>query len=515
MIKILWRDINLTQKQKQRPNIVLIMADDMGFSDCGCYGSKIDTPNIDNLAEDGLKFTQMYNAARCCPTRASLLTGLYPHQAGVGDMVGDLGVGPAYQGYLRKDCVTIAEVLKEAGYTTLMSGKWHVGEERPHWPTDRGFDKYFGLISGAANYFNIEKTKADGVTRQMALDGETWTPPEDDFYMTDAISDRAVEFLADYGSGKNPFFLYVPYTAPHWPLHALPEDIEKYKGKFQEGWDELRNKRYENLIELGIVKEDWFKSPRDEKVKPWKKIENKKEMELKMAIYAAQIDRMDQGIGRIMNQLEELGEKDNTIVMFLSDNGGCHEGGPFGFDRRGNGLPPGGEDSYMSYGRSWANLSNTPFRLFKHWVHEGGIATPFVVSWPEKIKDQKLVESPAYIADITATCIDIADAKYPEKHDGQEITPLEGESFKDIFSGENWARNNPVYWEHEGNCAVRDGKWKLVSRNEKEDWELYNMEVDRTELNDLAERKPEIVEELKQKYYKWADKCGVVQRPIN
>ncbi|MFW6308610.1 MAG: arylsulfatase [bacterium] len=500
----------------KRPNIVLIMVDDMGYSDLGCFGAeKIKTPHIDQLAEKGLKFTQMYNAARCCPTRASLLTGLYPHQAGVGDMVGDLGIGPEYQGYLRDDCVTIAEVLKEAGYTTLMSGKWHVGEEKPHWPTDRGFDRYFGLISGAANYFDITKTKAEGVTRQMAEDGESWEPPEEGFYMTEAITEKAVDFLDSQAQKEEPFFLYVPYTAPHWPLHALPEDIEKYRGEFSQGWDELRNKRYQNLIEAGIIKDKWQQAPRDEKVDPWEDVDNKEEMAQKMAVYAAQMDRMDQGVGKILAHLEKMGQRDNTIVVFLSDNGGCHEGGPYGFDRRGNGLPPGGEDSYMSYGRSWANLSNTPFRLFKHWVHEGGISTPLIISWPQKIEKSQLVDSVAHVSDLTATFIDLAEADYPVEYNGKQITPLEGESFRPLLEGKEWERKKPVFWEHEGNCAVRDGKWKLVSRFEKQEWELYNMAEDRTELNDLSSKRPKITKKLKEKYEIWKKRCGVQERPLD
>lgn len=245
-----------------KPNIVLMMADDMGFSDIGCYGGEIHTPNLDSLAAGGLRFTQFYNAARCCPTRASLLTGLYPHQAGIGHMVGDKGY-PAYQGYLNDRCVTIAEALKLGGYRTLMSGKWHVGEDRPHWPTDRGFDKYFGLISGGGNYFDITKAKAKGVKRQMAVDDQPYTPPKVDFYITDAFSDNAVKFVDSCGRDDKPFFLYLPYTAPHWPLHAWPEDIARYKGKYKEGWDKLRQDRHARMIEMGIVSDKWKISPRN------------------------------------------------------------------------------------------------------------------------------------------------------------------------------------------------------------------------------------------------------------
>ncbi len=495
-----------------RPNIVLIMADDMGYSDIGCYGGEVNTPNINRLAAEGLRFSQFYNAARCCPTRASLLTGLYPHQAGMGGMVtdkpGKRPEGP-YQGYLNDKCVTIAEVLREAGYRTLMSGKWHVGEFRPVWPVDRGFEKYFGLISGAANYFDITKGKRPGIKRQMAMDDKPWMPPKEGFYMTDAITENALKFLDSHGSGNEPFFLYVAYTAPHWPLHALPEDIAKYKGKYMKGWDKLREERYQRQLEMGLIDKRWKLSPRDPEVTPWDEVKNKEEMEIKMAVYAAQIDRMDQGIGKILNKLKELGKDENTLVMFLSDNGACHEGGPWGFDNRKNGLPPGGVDSYMSYGRSWANASNTPFKLFKHWVHEGGISTPLIVRWPKVIKEGgKITHQVGHIVDIMATCCEVAGTEYPRIYKGRQITPLVGKSLLPIFQGKTREGHEVLYWEHMKNKAIRKGKWKLVSTSNGQ-WELYNVEIDRTETNNLAEQYPEVVDELKALFQDWAEKIGV------
>ena len=349
----------------KQPNIILIMADDMGFSDIGCYGGEISTPNLDRLAEQGIRFTQFYNTARCCPTRASLLTGLYSHQAGIGHMITDRGV-PSYQGYLNNECVTIAEALKPAGYTTLMSGKWHVGEHRPHWPTDRGFDRYYGLISGGSNYF-----KLDGA-RQMARDDEPFTPGEG-FYMTDAFSDNAAKFIGEHAESDDrdkPFFLYVPYTAPHWPLHAWPEDITKYQGKYMGGWDALREERHARMIKMGLVEQSWRMTPRDPDAPAWEDIEDKELEDLKMAVYAAQIDRMDQGIGKILDKLREVGAEENTLVMFLADNGGCAEeiDIPKGNRRKHLGRPrraprPRGS-SFDSYGLPWANASNTPFRLY-------------------------------------------------------------------------------------------------------------------------------------------------------
>lgn len=342
----------------RRPNIILIMADDMGFSDLGCYGSEISTPNLDGLAARGVRFTQFYNTARCCPTRAALLTGLYNHQAGIGHMVNDRGF-PAYQGYLNDRCVTIAEALRPAGYRTMMSGKWHVGEDRPHWPIDRGFERCFSLISGATNYFRLEKG------RQMALDDQPYTPPAEGFYITDAIADHAVKYIGEYGRRPEPFFLYLAFTAPHWPLHALPEEIARYRGRYMKGWDALRKERHARQIQMGIVDKRWPLTPRDPAAPAWEDVSDKEMRDLKMAVYAAQIDRMDQGVGRVLAKLREVGAEENTLVMFLADNGGCAEE----VDRGKPGVPPGGADSFMSYGLPWANASNTPFRLYKHWVH--------------------------------------------------------------------------------------------------------------------------------------------------
>jgi arylsulfatase len=496
-----------------RPNIVLIMADDMGFSDLGCYGSEISTPNLDRLAAEGLRFTQFYNAARCCPTRASLLTGLYPHQAGVGSMTagaqGDVNPPGPYQGYLNEKCVTIAEVLKGAGYTTLMSGKWHVGETRPHWPVDRGFDRYYGLISGGANYFDITKGKWACTARRFARDGTPHKPPRENFYITDAFTDNAVQFLDDHGRADKPFFLYLAYTAPHWPLHALPEDIAKYKGKYSQGWDELRKERYARMIKMGIIDAKWPLTPRDEGAVPWDGVEDKELMDLKMAVYAAQIDRMDQGIGKIMAKLRGLGKEQNTLVLFLSDNGGCHETGPLGFDKRNNGLPPGGVDSYMSYGQSWANASNTPFRLFKKFTHEGGIATPLIAYWPAVINQKgKLTNQVGHIIDVMATCIDVAGAQYPDSFNGKDITPKQGKSLLPIFQAKTRRSHEYLFWEHHKHEAVRYGKWKLVAEKRTK-WELYDLEQDRSEMNNLLDKYPQIAKQLKSEYERWAERVGV------
>ncbi len=490
----------LYRSAAKRPNIVLIMADDMGFSDIGCYGSEISTPNLDRLARKGLRFTHFHNTARCCPTRASLLTGLYPHQAGVGFMVEDRGF-PAYQGYLNDSCVTIAEALRPAGYTTLMTGKWHVGENRPHWPTDRGFDHYFGLISGASNYFRLDPE------RKMAMEDKPYTPPEKGYYMTDAFTDHAVEFLEKYTGRDKPFFLYLAFTCPHWPLHALPEDIDKYRGKYMIGWDELRRRRHERMIQMSIVRKEWPLTPRDESAAAWKDVGDKEFRDLKMAVYAAQIDCMDQNIGRLLAKLEEIGAADDTLILFLADNGGCAEE----VNRGKAGVPPGGPDSFWSYGLPWANASNTPFRLYKHWVHEGGISTPLIAYWPGKIKQPgALTSQPGHLIDLMATCVDLAGARYPDEFNGHRITPLEGRSLRPIIEGKIREPHPAIYWEHEGNRAVARGKWKLVSRRETGDqWELYDLEADRTEMNNLGPKNPAKVTELAKLWEAWAARVGV------
>jgi arylsulfatase len=477
----------------KRPNIVLIMADDMGFSDLGCYGSEIATPNLDRLAAGGVRFTQFYNTARCCPTRSSLLTGLYPHQAGVGHMVNDRGL-PAYQGYLNNRSATIAEALAPAGYRTLMSGKWHVGEKRPHWPLDRGFQRYFGLISGGSNYFRLDPG------RQMALGNQPFTPPER-FYMTDAFTDYALGFLDEHKGDRAPFFLYLAYTSPHWPLHAWPEDIARYRGRYRIGWDELRRRRHRRMIEMGLVDGRWPLTPRDAAAPAWKDVKDADLRDLRMAVYAAQIDRMDQNIGRVLAKLREMGVERNTLVLFLADNGGCAEE----IERGTAGALPGTPDSFTSYGLPWANSSNTPFRLYKHWVHEGGIATPLIAYWPGVIrKPGAITHQPGHVIDLMATCVDVAGATYPTT-----VTPLEGKSLAPILEGRKRRPHEALFWEHEGNRAVRQGQWKLVSRHPA-GWELHDLARDRTEMGDLASRHPGRVRKMAALYESWAARCGVV-----
>ena len=390
-----------------------------------------------------------------------------------------------------------------------MSGKWHVGEERPNWPRDRGFDEYFGLIGGAANYFDIKKSKAEDAIRTMALNDEPWTPPEDGFYMTNAITDKAVEYVKKSGQEENPFFMYVAYTAPHWPLHALPEDIEKFIGKYTGGWDEVRETRYQRMLEMGILEESWALSPRDEEIPPWEEVTDKEKRDRLFAIYAAMIYRLDIGIGQIMDELEAQGKLENTLVMFVSDNGASSEYGVFGRDSRNNGVEIGGEDSYHTYGLSWSNASNTPFRENKKWTHEGGIATPFIASWPAVIKKGGTINRDVgHIVDVMATCIDVAGVEYPTEYNGNSIKSMEGRSLVPTLMGKQGAERGDLFWEHLGNRAARRGKWKLVAEK-KGDWELYDMDSDRSELNDLSTEMPELRDELIQAWKSWAERVGV------
>ena len=494
-----------------RPNIVLMRVDDMGYSAIGCYGGEIQTPNLNKLAAGGLRFSQFYNTGRCCPTRACLMTGLYPHQAGVGHMMQDRGTD-GYRGDLNQRCVTIPEVLKPAGYGTYMCGKWHVtrftGPDGPkhNWPQQRGYDRFFGTITGAGSFWD-PATLTDGNTQISAPKG---------FFYTDAINDTAVKFITEHHKARpdDPFFIYIAHTAPHWPLHAKKRDIDRYRGKYLAGWDALRAERHKRMIEMGIVKAKWPITPRDTAAMPWEKVDEdkKKNMDHRMAVYAAQIDTVDQGVGRVVAALRKLGRLEDTLFLFLADNGGCAEGGPWGFERR-KGGELGTDGSFASYGLSWANASNTPFRRYKHWVHEGGIASPLIVHWPGRVKAAgELRHQPGHLIDIMATCVEVAGAKYPAEHKDKKIQPMEGRSLTLAFEGKPIERE-AIYWENEGNRAVRMGKWKLVAKGRTGPWELYDMEADRTELHDLAAKDPARVRRMAAAWQKYAERTGVIPWP--
>ncbi|GAB3912654.1 sulfatase [Microlunatus endophyticus] len=507
-----------------RPNVVLIMADDMGYSDIGCYGSEIRTPNLDALAAGGVRMSQFYNTARCSPARASLLTGLHPHQTGIGILTDDDGpVG--YPGTINNRCVTIAEVLRDHGYATAMRGKWHltgqVHEPNHAWPTRRGFDDFYGILTGASSYFDPSTLHR----------GEAPEPFTEDRYFTTVLGQEAAAFI-DGQSVDQPFFLYLPFTAPHWPLHAPQDVVDSYRGVFDAGWDELRARRYRRLVESGLISGEWALSDRDDEVVAWADAGDHDWQARRMEVYAAQVELLDAAIGEVVQALRRTGRLDNTLIMFLSDNGGCSEemppgwvddlpsvpvhmvattrdGGPI---KRGNApaIVPGGPETYSSYGKPWANLSNTPFREYKHWVHEGGIATPFIAHWPDGRLTAGIDHDPHQLPDVLATVLEATGAGYPASFPGRDLLPPEGRSMLGSWRGTPTG-DHRLFFEHEGNAAIRDGRWKLV-RKFGRDWELYDLDRDRTELHDLSDQQPERVAALVAQWQDWADRCGVRPR---
>jgi arylsulfatase A-like enzyme len=484
------------------PNIVIVLVDDMGYSDIGCYGGEIDTPNIDRLAAGGLRFTQFYNSGRCCPTRASLLTGRHPHQVGIGHMTEPperpLGIEGAYQGYLNGQCVTIAEVLGDVGYHTLMAGKWHVGvHDRTSWPRQRGFDHFFGGLSGAFNYFK------PGGNRGLTRDNND-VATDESFYATDAFTDAACEYISEVSKADDrPFFLYLAYNAPHWPLNSKWEEFQKYKGRYTAGWEALMKTRLAKQKEIGLVNADIEPAPH---VGPqWSSLsdERREDLDSIMAAYAGCIDSIDQNIGKLTRHLKSLGELDNTVIFFLSDNGACQEGGVLGQGSEEMVKnPPLETTAGVRLGLAWANACNTPFRLYKHFVHEGGACTPMIASWPNGIpKDEEgsFVRHVAYLPDFMATCVELSGTTYP-----LASQPCEGASMLPILSGSKAPiHTDPIYWEHEGNAAVRWGKWKLV-REYKKPWELYDIDADRAEMNNLAASNAAKKDEMVDMWETWA-----------
>ncbi len=522
-----------------RPSFVVILADDMGYSDLGAYGGEIATPNLDALAAAGLRFTEFYNTARCSPTRAALLTGVYPHEAGMGFLPFQWHP-PGYTGALADDVVTIPEALEGAGYRSYMSGKWHLSDQmveragdearisKASWPIARGFDRFYGSIAGAGSFFFPAALVED--ERPIASEGE-------DYYYTDAISERAAVFVREHAARHpdQPFFLYVAYTAPHWPLHAREEDVARYRGRYDAGWDALREQRHARMLELGVVERRWSLSPRDPEAPAWSEAEHKTWQARRMEVYAAQVEVMDRGIGRIVRALRETGALDDTLLFFLSDNGGCAEelsdppawvrrflplafrapardGRPV---QRGNdpAVMPGGEHTFQSYGLAWANASNTPFRLYKQQVHEGGIATPLIAHWPAGLRTAPgaLSHAPGHVVDLMPTLLELAGASHPPARGGRPSRKLRGESLAPLLRGADRERG-PIFWEHQGNRAVRQGRFKLVSRW-RGGWELYDLEADRTELRDLAAEQPERVRTLAASYQAWAETAGVAPWP--
>jgi arylsulfatase A-like enzyme len=485
----------------KKPNIIFILADDMGWSDLGCYGGEIETPNLDRLAYNGIRFTQMHNTAKCFPSRACLLSGVYAQQCGMDKKPASF-----------KNSVTLGNVLKSGGYRTLASGKHHSTDNL----YDQGFDHYYGLRDGACNYFNpgypregegIPAQKQPG-RRNWCIDDKTfrpYTPEEKDFYTTDYFTNYALQYLDQYKDETKPFFLYLAYNAPHDPLQAWPEDIKKYEDRYLSGWEKLREERYQRQLTLGLVDASAPISPPS--YQDWESLsaEERKKSSRKMAVYAAMVDRLDQNVGRLLKKIKEVGKDKNTLILFASDNG-CSaeiaraqtESGEIGSMTR-----------WSSLGGDWANASNTPYRYYKNYSHEGGICTPFIAYWPGVIKAGRISHHPGHFIDIMPTFMEISGAPYPGTHNNQTIVPYEGESLLPVFQAQERSRTKPIFWQWSDGKAVLKRKWKLVSW--KGEWELFDMEKDRTETTNLAKEYPQIVSEFKALHEKWVLYCAKFQ----
>ncbi|GEP43132.1 arylsulfatase [Brevifollis gellanilyticus] len=500
--------LTLSLPAADRPNVLVILVDDMGFSDLGCYGSEIPTPNLDALAQGGVRFTQFYNTARCSTTRASLMTGLYPHQAGMGYLDGlKLPESKGTHAKLEDRCVTMAEVLGGAGYHTSVVGKWHLGQQNGSVPWERGFQRTATTQFGEL-YFPKERSK--DACKWVYLDGRKVAAdsPEvgsGEWYSTFMFTDWALKFLDDAKASGKPFFQYFAHGAPHFPLKAPQDVIAKYRGKYKMGWDKLREARHQKQIELGIVDAKWPLSPRPKDVPAWDSLseEDKDRYDHLMAIYAAMLDCVDQSVGRMIAGLKERGMYGNTLILFMSDNGGNAEGGPRGISE---GEPLGGPESHVFLGMTWATLNNTPFRRYKHFTHEGGISSPLIAHWPAGIpaaRHGKLEHQPSHLIDIMTTACDVSGAIYPSEFKGHAILPAEGLSLMPAILGEPLHRVKPIFWMHEGNRAARTGPWKLVKKF-KGPWELYNIDEDRTEQNDIITKFPAMSQHLIRQWEDWA-----------
>ncbi len=485
-----------------RPNVLLIMTDDMGFSDLGCFGGEIETPNLDRLAGGGLRFTNFYSENMCWVSRAALLTGVY-HKTSL------------YQGTIHPRCLTLPSVLRNAGYHTCMSGKWHLtGKGYSVYPVDRGFDQFYGILGGAASFF-----APDRLTRNRANVEQEYQDP--DYYITHAISDEAVEFVRA-ADKKQPLFLYVAYTAAHWPLHAPSDAIARYRGKYAPGWDKLRQQRFARMKQLGVIEPDTLLSPRHPDVPAWEDEPHKAWQQRRMEVYAAQVTLMDEGVGRVIQALKDRGRFDNTLILFTIDNGGCHV--EYGPDRKGDYLPektrsgrpmipgnlpdlmPGPENTYQSYGYGWANVSNTPFRLFKQFDHEGGIHTPMIAHWPRQIANAgQVAKQTTHLIDIMPTVLQATATSLPSSIGGKPRIDMDGISLLPALRGQPQAGHDELYFFHARGKAVRCGDWKLV-RQGKQAWELYNIESDPNELHNLADGLPEKLAELQAKWNRWQNR---------
>lgn len=520
-----------------RPNIVLILVDDLGYSDLGCYGGEIETPNIDRLAQNGVRMTQLYNSARCCPTRASLMTGLYPHQTGVGFMTADNGK-PGYRGFLNDRCVTTASLLQTAGYKTYLAGKWHLrgAGDLECTPTNRGFDEFYGPFRDYASFYR------EDLYFRLPEGREPIEQSSDSFYATNAITDYALHFLDDARKNAKPYYLYLAYNAPHFPLQAPVELIDKYAEEYEKGWDHIREERFAKMMASGLISKNFDLSERGlvpevpnrnkdskyfgQQIPAWDSLDHDRQKDLarRMATFAAMIEIVDRNVGRVVEDLKANGELENTCIFFLSDNGACAEWDPYGFDDdpypqnklyKGDELKEiGQKGTFHSYGTAWANASNAPFSSYKHYTYEGGISSPAIVHFPSSVKASGSINRETqHVMDVAATILDLADVRYPEKWKGETLYPIEGQSLLPLIEGRATS-SRPLYFEHEGNRGVRDGKWKLVWTNYEKQWELYDIQKDRTETRNIARSHPNKVANLSKQWHVWAERCLVEKEKI-
>lgn len=520
-----------------RPNIVLILVDDLGYSDLGCYGGEIETPNIDRLAQNGVRMTQLYNSARCCPTRASLMTGLYPHQTGVGFMTADNGK-PGYRGFLNDRCVTTASLLQTAGYKTYLAGKWHLrgAGDLECTPTNRGFDEFYGPFRDYASFYR------EDLYFRLPEGREPIEQSSDSFYATNAITDYALHFLDDARKNAKPYYLYLAYNAPHFPLQAPVELIDKYAEEYEKGWDHIREERFAKMMASGLIPKNFDLSERGlvpevpnrnkdskyfgQQIPAWDSLDHDRQKDLarRMATFAAMIEIVDRNVGRVVEDLKANGELENTCIFFLSDNGACAEWDPYGFDDdpypqnklyKGDELKEiGQKGTFHSYGTAWANASNAPFSSYKHYTYEGGISSPAIVHFPSSVKASGSINRETqHVMDVAATILDLANVRYPEKWKGETLYPIEGQSLLPLIEGRATS-SRPLYFEHEGNRGVRDGKWKLVWTNYEKQWELYDIQKDRTETRNIARSHPNKVANLSKQWHAWAERCLVEKEKI-
>jgi arylsulfatase len=497
--------------RRRASDIIVILADDLGWSDLGCYGSEIRTPHLDRLAAGGSRFTRFYNTAKCYTTRAAVLTGLYQHEAGIGGLISrpDRPVTPGpYQGFLDLATPTLAEMLKRSGHRSLHCGKWHVGERREHWPMKRGFDASFGLISGATSYWEV--LPEAGRERVMVLNDQPWTPPDGGWYATDAYSGHACAMIEDHARdhADKPLFLYLAYTAPHWPLHAPEPLIAANLPTYETGWDAIREERDARARALGLIRPDAPRPSRPADIPAWEAIVDagaRADWVRRMATHAAMIEAMDAGVGRVLATLDRHGRADDALVLFLSDNGASHEDvAERGLHRDGSTI--GAKGSFASIKAPWAWACNAPFRGSKEAVLEGGINTPCILSWPKGRagKPPPLVTAPCHVVDIVPTALSLAGLGPPAS--GKRLRGLP------LSAAARASARAPLFFEIFGERALIDGRWKALRAKRDAAWSLFDLRTDPSETIDLAARHPARLARMTRRWRAMAAEVGVRER---